>query len=1101
MQFSVISKGIVRRMNLKIYILFLIFLLPATGLFAQTITLSLKEQPIEKAFKAIEEQTTFRFIYSEEAIRNARPVSLQISKVSLQEALDKVFSLQPLSYSVEDVYIMVKANDASSHSQSLDVRGIVTDEAGQALAGVTVMDKRSSKSTATSENGEFILKGINENAILIFSFVGRKTVELSIAGKTSVSVRLPILSKTLDETIIQAYGTTTRRLNTGTISKISADEIERQPVSNVLEAMSGRVPGLIITASSGVPGASQRVQLRGRTALDLSLTDDQPLFIIDGVPYAPNNAFLNTLSSAYGIPDMNANQPGGLSPLSAISPLDIESIEVLKDADATAIYGSRGANGVILINTKKGKEGKTQFHFDIQVGQSRVGRTLPLLSTQQYLQVRREAFINDGVIPDLSNAYDLLVWDTTRYTDFTKLLIGNTAHVDNVQGSVSGGNRLTQFLISGTYRRETTVYLGDEANRRGTAMFNLTHATKDQKLKINLSGNFSSENNDLISSDLASFVNLPPNLQLYDSSGKLAWNEGGIVLSALYDNPLSVLSRKYLVNTDNLISNLGIDYSLSAHLNLKLSAGYNAVHVDETQTNPASAQNPASSEIRTASFVNSYFKSWIMEPQAEYWDSIGKGKLDFLTGGSFQSQDNGSTSVTGSGYANDNMLSSLSGAGSVSGNKTLVQYRYEAFFGRLNYILDRKYILNLTGRRDGSSRFSPGNQFSNFWSTGGAWIFSDENWLNRSSILSFGKIRLNYGTTGNDKIAAYQYLDTWSTTFLTNLGGAGMVPSKLFNPDYHWERTDKLEAGLDLGLCNNKLLLSAVVYRNRSSNQLVQYKEPTTTGFTSIIRNLPALVQNTGIELSASLAIIKTEDLTWNVSSNLTLPRTKLIRFPNLSKSSYATSYLIGEPLNLLYVYKSIGVNPVTGLYSTEDVNHDNVFDSKDYQLTGKIDPTFYGSVQTELQYKRCQLSLFVQFVNQSGANYFGNNSAYIPGSIRNIPVAFLERWQKTGDITSVQKFSQGTSLSTPGYAAFFNFNQSDGIFSDASYIRFKNASFSYKLPDKWMEKMHITQSKLYVLAQNFLTLTSYKGNDPETQNFLRLPPLKTFVAGIQFSF
>jgi TonB-dependent starch-binding outer membrane protein SusC len=1100
MQSNVISNGFVKRTEIKFSIL-ICLLFFASCAFSQTVSLSLKDDPIEKAFSSIEAQTHFRFVYSTETIKNAKRITVQLANADFREALSKLFSGQPLTYSVEDRQVIVKSAEIKQMMGPIDVSGKVIDEEGHPLEGVTVSDKRSSKSTFTDERGEFVFKAAEENSVLVFSFVGRETVELPVAGKIHITVRLPIVSEALDETIIQAYGTTTRRLNTGTINKVSAKEIERQPVSNVLEALSGRVPGLIITASSGVPGASERVQLRGRTALDPSLTDDQPLFIIDGVPYAPNNGFLNTLTSAYGIPASNANQPGGLSPFSVINPQDIESIEVLKDADATAIYGSRGANGVILINTKKGKEGKTQFRFDLQAGQSRIGTTLPLLNTQQYLRVRREAFFNDGVVPDFSNAYDLLVWDTTRYTNFTKLLIGNTAHFDNANGFVSGGNHLTQFLISGSYRRETTVYTGDEASKRGTAMFKLSHSTTDQKLKINFSGNFSSENNDLIAADLAAFANLPPNFKLYDSSANLAWNEGGIVLSALYDNPLAVLKRKYVVNSNNLISNLGLDFRLTNHLSLKLNAGYNDVHVDEMQTNPALAQNPGNTVVRMASFVNSYFESWIMEPQAEYSDSIGKGKLDFLVGGSWQSQDNASTSVTGSGYSNDNMLSSLNGASSISASKTLVQYRYEAFFGRLNYILKNRYILNLTGRRDGSSRFGPGNQFSNFWAIGGAWIFSGESWLHNSSVLSFGKLRLNYGTTGNDKIAAYQFLDTWSTTFLTNLGGAGMIPSKLFNPNYHWERTDKLEAGLDLGLFNDRFLLSAIIYRNRSSNQLVQYKEPTTTGFTSIVRNLPALVQNTGIELSASVSIVKTQHLKWNISSNLTLPKTKLVRFPDLGKSSYATSYIIGEPLNLLYVYKSLGVDPVTGLYRVEDVNKDNTFDAKDYQLAGKLDPKFYGAMQSELQYKNWEFTLFVQFVNQLGTNYFGNNSAYLPGSIWNLPVAFLERWKKIGDVTEIQQFSQSMSGSTPAYTAFFNFNQSNEIFSNASYIRFKNASVSYNLPDNWMEKMHIKQSKIYVLAQNFLTLTNYKGSDPETQNFLRLPPLKTFVVGIQFSF
>ena len=314
----------------------------------------------------------------------------------------------------------------------------------------------------------------------------------------------------------------------------------------------------------------------------------------------------------------------GLSALNSINPNDIESIEVLKDADATAIYGAKGANGVILITTKKGKIGETKADVSVYSGFSRITRSMTMMNTEQYLTMRREAFKNDNETMTTNNAYDLLAWDTTRYTDFKKMLIGGTAHSTDAQASISGGTVNTQFLIGGSYHRETTVFPGNDADSKGTVHFNIKHSTTSQRFMINLTGSYCSEKNNIIQTDLTNYVNLPPNLpSLYDSNGNLNWSSGGFS----FDNPLAFLKLSYDATISNLLGNLQLQYRILPRLIFKTNFGYNDVDLNEISTNPISAQNPAYSPTGYAQFGNSSFKSIIVEPQLNYKLQISKKGL------------------------------------------------------------------------------------------------------------------------------------------------------------------------------------------------------------------------------------------------------------------------------------------------------------------------------------------------------------------------------------------------------------------------------------------------------------------------------------------
>lgn len=1070
--------------------------------YGQGIDLSLKEASLEQLFTAIEKQTAFHFIYTKEELAGKKPVSIRVRNAHVEAVLDACLKGQLLSYRIQDRYITIRQSAAGSLQQETApspfalLKGRVLSDDGEPLAGATVMVKGSAVAAASNEQGEWELVFDKKEAVLLVSCIGYVPREVPVNGRDYISIKLDKAINTLDETVLIAYGKTTQRFNTGNVSKVSAAEISRQPVSNPLAALQGRVPGLVVTQSSGVAGSAFSIQLRGRTSLDLGLSKNDPLIVIDGIPFEPGNQPSNQLVSAVNNP--RSTGEGGLSPLHTLNPADIESIEILKDADATAIYGSRGANGVILISTKKGKAGQTKLNAGVYHGFSKVTRVTPMMNTRQYLAMRREAFANDGIIPTSSNAPDLLVWDTTRYTDLKELLIGGTARSNDVQVSFSGGSSHTQFFAGGGYHTESNVFSPSLADRRASGRLSVQHQSNDRRFTLQVSSSYSSDENQLIRTDLTSYLNLPPNVQLFDSTGGISWQEKGSSFPGL--NPLAEFERKYVSVSQNLQTNMAMGYRLLEGLQLRINGGFNHFSNTETFINPKRSLAPSNNSLASSSFGKSSNKSWILEPRADYYFTRNKWRLQLLAGGSLQERKQESELITASNYTNDLLLYSTEAAGNVQVSNSQGQYRYAALFGRAGLQYDNRYLLNVSGRRDGSSRFGPHERFASFAAVGAGWIFSASRFSQaKLKWLSFGKLRFSYGVTGNDQIGDYKYLDLWTNTSFTYQGVPGLRPLSLFNPDYNWERNRKLEGGIELGFWEDRLLLSGSYYRNRSSNQLVNYKLAAQSGFSSVVQNLDALVQNSGVELLAQAKLIKGKLFSWNSSFNLTIPRNKLLSFPGLESSSYATSYVIGMPLSIIKRYRYLGINPATGVYNFEDRNGDGQFNSADIQPLENLDPRFYGGWQHELSYKGVGLTLFLEFKKQVGRNYLYAHRSYFPGSANNQPLYVLNHWQQPGDIAPVQVYTSNSSNPSAGAAALRLFS-SNGVYGDASFIRLKNLSVSYACNERLLKKIHFEGLRFFLLAQNLVTITKYKGNDPETQNFYQLPPLRTLAFGLNLN-
>lgn len=973
-------------------------------------------------------------------------------------------------------------------AQNLMVTGKVTDGL-LPISGASIIVKNTTVGAVSDFDGRYTITARATDTLQI-SYLGYTKQTIPILNRTSIDVQLLEDAMALGEVQINAgYYTTTDREKTGSISRITAKAIELQPVNNPLGAMQGYMSGVNIVQNTGVPGGGYNIEIRGRNFIN-GVSD--PLFIINGVPIS---------SQSLGTFDVSGLiLQGNISPLNAINPNDIENIEVLKDADATAIYGSRGANGVVLITTKKGIAGKTQLQLNLSNSLGVVSNFLNLMNTEQYLEVRREGIINDGYAayledPSFDFAWpDLKIWDKNRYTDWQKKLIGGTSHRRNAQLRLTGGNPQTRFLISAAHQKESTVFPG-ESNYKKTSMHsNINHSSNRDRFTVNLSTIYTHEYNLLPQEDFSyPAYKLEPNApKLYNEIGDLNWENN------TWDNPLASLLKEYSANINSLIANAYISYKVTANLEFKSSLGFNNYKLNSSKTLPSTATNPAlgrTSQNYSSHTTNaSQRESWIIEPQLQWNKQWDKAKLEILLGTTFQRETNKQLVQKGSGYPTNSLLHNFAAAEIVKVQQDMdSEYSYNAIFGRLNLNLDEKYLINLTGRRDGSSRFGSGRQFGNFGAVGMAWLFSEEDIFKNSAFLNFGKLRASYGSTGSDNIGDYKFLNTYSISGYDYDGITAMQPTGIFNPIFGWESNKKLEAAIELGLFKNVLNLTTSWYRNQSSNQLIGIPLAATTGFSQLTGNFDATVENTGFEVDIQSVNLERKHLKWSTTFNITIPQNKLVKFDDLENSTFANRYVIGQPLTIVKLYHALGVDPETGIYQFEDYNEDgDISSSMDRQLVKDLAPTFYGGLGNTVSYGNLTLNVLFQFKKQQAFNLLRYSA--VTGYRRNAPVDLLDRWQQKGDMNPIQKASGGFGSGVDTGALQ---QDSNAAVSDASFIRLRNISLSYKVP----RVSNSLDINIYAQGQNLLTFTNYKGPDPEYPSYSRLPPLRQMTLGMQITF
>lgn len=1090
-------------MKLTTVILIAVIMQVNAASYAQRITYARKNVSLAKVFSEIRKQTGYSvFLLAD--LKGTDRIDVSFKNSTLDEVMNRCLQGTSCQYVIEEKTILIKkenrpVSQQAARQDTTVLAGRIIGTDGRALPGASITvvstDKASFAGKADQE-GRFKIFA-SRGSMLTVSYVGYETKNIKITRTGLGDIVLKPKQEDLKEVrIVIGYGSTTERLNTGNVAVVTSEDIKKQPVSNVLQALQNMVPGLRVSQVNGFSSAPFNVKLRGQNNLPASgnigiNNVSEPLFIIDGVPIISGT---NAAQQNLGINQNGIQGPtGGQSPLFGLNPNDIESVSILKDADATAIYGARGANGVILITTKKGQAGKTTVDATIYSGLSLQAKKLDLMNTPQYLEMRARAFQNDGTTPNNGNGYDLTLWDQNRYTDWQKELLG-TAHTTDAQLSLSGGSSSTTFRLNGGFNTRTPPFKGNYKEQRGSGTLSLHNTAFNNKLTTTVMVNFSSTISNLPSVDPTALIFLAPNAPSFlDQNGRLdfdGWRAaGGLPYEAVY------MQRIYHAGTKNLVSNLNLKYQLLPELSLNASMGYSLAKQDQLQKAPSNTFDPASTFQRETVFGANNNSTWLIEPNADWQKSFGKHHLQVLLGATFQNTAADGSNITARGFTSDALLGNLGAATDFFVSTNDVETRFQSLYSRISYNYDNKYIINLNGRRDGSSRFASGRKFGNFGAIGAAWIFSDETFFrDKLRFLSMGKIRASYGLVGSDGLGDYQYLSSYKTGDNTYQDMPTLQLSRLANDQFRWTTNKKAEIGLELGFLNGRINTSISVYRNRSGNQLVGYPLPSITGFSSIVANLPALVQNSGIELNLQTQNLHLQNFSWSSSLNISRNNNKLLEFPGLESSAYAGGYAIGRSISSIGMRQYAGVDPTTGLYTFADINGDgtvDIYGSKDY-IYKDDSPAFFGGFNNNLQYKKIQLSMLFAFSRQKGV-YRSSNT--LPGALSS---------GKGNQLVLEKQYSGKPALENLTAVSYrndlFNFYSSDAVWVDASYIRLQNLSLSYSLDGGGIKKAGLQSLRFFAQAQDLLTITGYKGSDPASPGRLSLPPRKIVTAGLQFT-
>ncbi|PWV55516.1 TonB-linked SusC/RagA family outer membrane protein [Chitinophaga sp. S165] len=977
--------------------------------------------------------------------------------------------------------------------KSKTLLGRVLDVKDEPLPGVTITIKGTRKGTTADATGHFILPAADSLTTLVFSCIGFKTIEQQCTPAKIVKVRLELSDNSLDEIQVPGYLPTSRRLATDVVSTVKAADIDRYPTGNLAASLQGRAAGLSVTQSNGAPGAAYKFEIRGRNSL---LNPPNPFILVDKVPYAPNNQSLNILTSM-----VSQNTGGGVGAITGIHPGDIESIHILKDASATAIYGSRGANGVIDITTKSAAIGNgIKMVAELMKGYSVPTFRYKMLKTPQYIALRREGLINDKIASstdpsDDGYAPDMI--DTLTNTDWQQILIGNTAVQNSAHVAVSAGTPKTQARIGIGYSDESTPFSDDMTHTLMSVHSSVQYGSRGDKLQIG--GSFYMATDKIKSYD----ASLRPmftrsNLSRYRPDGSLNFDYSG----EQGQHPEADPKKAYHIATDNAMLNLTSRFAVARKVALKARLGYSSIFAGENLQQPIAAQDQAGADtlMGTSTFATNRFESFIIEPMAEYQTE----HLKLIVGSSFQYARNRSLRYVGQGYTSDALLGSIDAAShftdSIQGGS---DYKYGSFFGQANYNVFNKYLMTLTYRMDGSSRFSPENRFGHFGAVGIAWNFMEEPFLKPlKSTIEYGKIRASYGVTGNDQIGDYQYLDTWRRSRGEPFQGiSGFAPESLYNPEYSWERCRKFDVSLDLQFKRGAWLLGIDYYLNRSDKQLVRFDLPAQAGARSVLKNLDAVIGNQGWEITMSGNLLKRSSLQISTSLNLSLPRNRLIRFNGLERTAYAKDLLINKSVTSLNVFQYGGVDPTTGLHTLVDIDGRAGIDDNDRRYSGHLDPVYFGGISLQINWGKFECSLLGEFKKQTVPSYFYNAvmGDLLLGLPTNHPSMVDDHWRRPGDVVSfAQASSRRTSdvhkdrhliiASTHGYA-------------DGSYLKVRNAYVAYTFTGNQLSRIGISRIKASLKARNLFTFTGYDATDPETANLFALPTLRTVAASVQITF
>ncbi len=995
------------------------------------------------------------------------------------------------------------------------VGGKVTSTQGEALPGVSITIKNTTLGTITNVKGAFSLTVPNDDDILVFSFVGYESQEVQTGSRSDFTIRLNESEKALSEVVIIGYGTVKKSDLTGSVVSIKSDDLKAVPVTTFDQALQGRAAGVQVVQSTGAPGGETNIRIRGTSSVNAS---SEPLYVIDGM-------LINN--------DGGEMSVGGRGPrigaLSTINPGDIESIEILKDASATAIYGSRGANGVVLITTKKGKANSGSINFESYYGTQQASNQLKLLRADQFANLVNEANINSGRVPVYSNPTTL-----GKGTDWQNELL-RSAPIANYQLSVNGGSAKTKYAISGGYFTQDGIVIGSNFKRYSLRTNVETEVTKYLSVGANFSYNRLSSDGvltgpgQIVPGVISGAMQFNPIATVYDPRQALGYTYEHYLKTGIA-NPVAE-AREYQANTgtNRFLGNVFAQLKLAENLSFRSSFGMDALNTKSNTFGPFGLKRTENS-LGEASSGNLQAFTWLSTNTVNFEQNIGAGTLSALAGFEVQKFKNESLQLLvfdfpdpRSGYHN---LAAGQNPQSPANGET--EWSLMSYLGRINYSLSNKYLFTVSGRVDGSSKFAQGNKYGFFPSAAVAWRVSEEDFLKSNQVISNLKLRGSYGVTGNQSISPYGSLaliTPFGEGVFNNGSGSpsiiyGREPLSYPNVDLRWETTRQANFGIDLSVLKGRVTLTTELYHKMTSDLLLLTPIPVTSGFQNTLLNI-GNVENKGVDMELS-TINFDGKLSWNTSLNVSLNRNKITNLAGGGDVLLVGGNILreGQPLGSFYGYVFDGIyqtdeeaknspaiagqSPAAGDRKYRDISGangkpDGVINDMDRTLIGSAQPKFYWGLNNTLTYQNFEMNFFFQGTQGNNmVNMNLLNLENVNGQQNVLLKAYENRWTSTNPSTRYAR-----PLATANDNIF-----SSRFVENASYLRLKSISLGYNLPKSVLEKIKVNRLKVYVSASNLLTLTNYSGYNPEgnaygsSTNIVGVddgnyPQTKTFLVGI----
>lgn len=1097
-------RKILRIMKITLFFCFLFVIqLYAEDAYSQSAIVNLERNQLSlrELMTRIEKQTGYLFIYNKKDIDINRTIKLKTTSKSVSDILNEVFNKSDISFKFANNYISLykkeEVKENLQQSQKKIVTGRVTDAAGEPIIGANVLDSKTKKGTITDIDGKFSLS-VEDNSMLTISFIGYIEQRVSTKGNAPLNIKLNEDSQNLDEIVVVGYGSMKKSDLTGSVVSLKAEDINSPTNSSLVQMMQGRAAGVTVTQNSAQPGGAASIKIRGTSSVNAGKT---PLYVVDGFPIDNTNFFPGS-GDVFDAPKKD--------PLNSINPSDIESMEVLKDASATAIYGSRAANGVILITTKKGKEGKTRVTFNSSVGVQVIAKRFDVLNGSEFAQVYNEMQEFNGKKPYYDNV-DQFGKGTDWFKEVTR-----TGVITNHDVTLQGGNINTKYLVSTSYHRNNGI-VKESSFERYSFRVNL-----DQKISSKLNLAITSLMSNTTDNNVAAGTRaedtgvlggayaFPSNVPVRNEEGKFSDNPHYVLMS----NPVSLLDIDDKTRSRRAMLNASLNYNPTDYLFLKIQAGTDMQNAKREYYNPTTTRKGAGAG-GIASVTSTQGVSNLLEGTITFKKSFNKHKLDIMAGYTYQDFLFEDLSAKATNFFTDYFSYNNIGIGEERPSVGTTKSKNVLISGitRANYNYDDRYLVTVTFRADGSSKFEKSNRFGYFPSFSAAWRISNEAFMKDFTPLSNLKLRVGYGETGNQDIGNNSYMTLLGKGYAYIFGDrvtTTLVPSNAGNPLLMWETAKQFNVGIDAGFFNNRIAATLEYYQTTTDNLLLKFTTPAYSGYSSQWRNA-GKIQNKGVEFTLNTQNIITRNFQWE--STLTISHNKNLWKDRAGLPLPQIGASENDPVNAIYGYIFDGIwqesddiknsaqpNSVPGNIRYADIGGrdekgnfvpgpDGKIDAADITYLGTPDPKVEFGFGNDLTYKNWNLNFF--FNARVGGKTFNQFRSYYENPARvyegvNAFRTVLNRWTPTNTNTNIHS----------GKANPYGDDYNSLYIENTSFLRLKSIRLTYNT------KFGTIPFSVYMDVQNAFTVTKYTGYDPELDgSYSGYPPCRTFLAGLKVSF